>query len=80
MNKIHYYVEENPHDNLFLILSQLSSTLYHLVSMHQIDSLICNQLDKLMVKMTTLFLQCNNCLLVVGAIVIYTLGAVPLSV
>ena len=28
------------------------------VSMHQIDSLICNERDKLMVKMTILFLLC----------------------
>ena len=36
------------HDNLFLILSQLSSTLHTIlaiitVSMHQIGSLICNE-------------------------------------
>ena len=53
------------HDNLFLILSQLSRVHILIpswqlaVSMHQIGSLICNKHDKLMVKMTILFLLCK---------------------
>ena len=48
------------HDNLFLILSKLSSTLIIpscqlSVSMHQIDSLICNQLNNLMSKLQFCF-------------------------
>ena len=48
------------HDNLFLIPSQLSSTLSQLtVSMHQIGSLICSKHNKQMVRVAILFLLCS---------------------
>ena len=54
------------HENLFLMHSQ--PTFLHIIipswqltaSMHQIGSLICNEHDKLAVKMTILFLICMH--------------------